>query len=398
MGPSRHLKPDLPVTITFAINHDCTPGERCHIFENDADPSRYSGIVIQIIGDQRLEASYGDGGVPSSNNRRSGFSATRLAPGTWYDVAVVIKGAGDFEFHFDGIRDDPGSVTYSGAGAPMVYLDKHAQIGNTGSLGSPFRGVLDEFRLYDRALGEGEIAGLRSCIIDGLRGAWPLDGNAVDATTCGNDGSAIGPLLTSGHDGNPNSAYAFINANDYIDLGASAVLKPQFPLTLAMWIRNECAIGDVCELFHSGLDAGIYSGVRVALAAGNELTARYGDGGTPSSLNRRSVAGVTPIPNGWHHIATVIRGPRDFELYIDGVRDLATYSGSGGPLYYGTSPSTLGASAGSHQGAIDDLHLYARALSAEEIRALPEPGFGFGIGGGVGMLLWGARRRRRRRR
>jgi len=61
------------------------------------------------------------------------------------------------------------------------------------------------------------------------------------------------------------------------------------------------------------------------------------------------------------------------DLYVNGVDDGGSYSGTGGSLSYSTGSSFIGGRGGStmlFDGAIDDVRVYNRALSGEEIQGL----------------------------
>jgi len=59
-------------------------------------------------------------------------------------------------------------------------------------------------------------------------------------------------------------------------------------------------------------------------------------------------------------------------LYVDGVDDAGTYSGTGGPMAYTTASSKIGTGGGSaiFSGTIDDLRVHNRALSPLEVKTL----------------------------
>ena len=50
---------------------------------------------------------------------------------------------------------------------------------------------------------------------------YTFNGNALDASGNGNDGTVNGPTLTADRFGAPNSAYLFDGIDDYIDAGTS---------------------------------------------------------------------------------------------------------------------------------------------------------------------------------
>ena len=401
LGSDPILKPDLPITIAARVRHECPIGVSCTIFENDADPgTTYAGVTLSLTNANNLYSQFGDGGVASSSSRRNASTASVLPADTWKHLAVVIRGATDFEFYVDGARLDTSDVFYDGTGGPLTYASGEPRIGLGYDRGGAFSGDIDDVRFYDRALSAGGLASFSPCVVDGLRGAWPFGGSAVDATLCGNDGAVTGASLAAGADTQANSAYAFTNATDFIDLGNSPLLKPELPLSISLWLRHECGSA-LCRVVSGDISTGApYTGYWLNVANG-VLAAGYGDGGAAGSSNRRSVTGTAVIPEDtWTHVVLVIRGPRDFELYIDGVTDALVHGGTGGPIHYDGNPTLLGNTSGLDApfvGRLDAVRLYDRALSADEVVALPEPGFAGAILGAATTLVGLARRRTARR-
>jgi len=101
-----------------------------------------------------LAVAYGDAaGNTSSYNRRTKAGSTMLEIDTWYHIAVVIVDATDMTFYLDCIVDEG---TYSGTGGSIGYTDCQGSIGRKDAdINAPpyyFKGTLDDFRYWDRAL------------------------------------------------------------------------------------------------------------------------------------------------------------------------------------------------------------------------------------------------------
>jgi hypothetical protein len=248
-------------------------------------------------------------------------------------------------------------------------------------------------------------ATVNRCGPDLLVAHWPFMGNALDAGECSIDGTPIGATLSQGFDGAPSSAYSF-DGNDYIDLGQGSLfsrIKSPLPVTIAMWIRHECSSG-FCFLFNNDFSfAANYSGIWLQLIDGR-LNANVGDGSGVNMNARRSVVGDSVIPAGvWTHVAAVLRSENDMDLYINGVPDVSTPSGNGGSMLYvglGLSAEIGGDPSNSapYSGDIDDVRVYARSLTEEEIIALPEPNSRVALASGLVLLQLLSHRQRSRSR
>jgi len=102
----------------------------------------------------------------------------------------------------------------------------------------------------------------------------------------------------------------------------------------------------------------------------------YGDGGTDYAGARRSGwTGDQLSLNQWNHVVAIIRGATDMFIYINGVDKLAAYGGTGGTMVHSAQPAVLGkAHSGYFSGNLDDVRIYDRALTEEEIQELYHEG------------------------
>jgi hypothetical protein len=93
-------------------------------------------------------------------------------------------------------------------------------------------GLLDDIAIYNRALTEQEIqnlhtsttpapcAALPTNLQEGLVGYWPFCGNANDESGNGNDGTVNGATLTEDRFGNAESSFSFNGIDQYLNLGS----------------------------------------------------------------------------------------------------------------------------------------------------------------------------------
>ena len=213
---------------------------------------------------------------------------------------------------------------------------------------------------------------------DSLIAYYPMDGNALDLSGNGNDGSVNGAALTADRLGNPNSAYQFDGVDDFISLISNQKFEAQFPITIAAWI--ELGDNSLNMVFRNDLQENSYHGFWLN-TSGAIVSAGYGDGGLVGPASRRSKRGTTVIPlNTWTHVAVVIRSASDMNIYINGEDDCGSYTGSGGNLAYSNQGGSLGSSdensaAGPFNyfnGKMDEVRFYNRSLTGDEIRLLAD--------------------------
>ncbi|MGB3073751.1 MAG: LamG domain-containing protein [Chitinophagales bacterium] len=221
-------------------------------------------------------------------------------------------------------------------------------------------------------------------LTDSLIAYYPFDGNALDASGNGNDGTVNGATLTTDRFGNPNSAYKFDGTNDYIEYIAGSKFKPEtFPVSMTAWLKSNTP-SDVGTFFKNDNAINVYTGFifQIQVTWGGVLEVHYGDGGTSNSYHRRSKGGLVPInDNQWHFVACVVRGPTDMDLFIDCNYDEGFYDGTGGELVYTNADGTSGiydvvAGTYYYKGALDELRFYNRELTLNDlltIHSFPNP-------------------------
>ena len=212
---------------------------------------------------------------------------------------------------------------------------------------------------------------------DSLVLSLQFSGNTVDSSGNQNDAVGVGSVLTTDRFGNPNSAIFLDGVNDYVLITDNQDLKPQLPITISAWVKIED--NDPNLVIWNDWEENVYNGVWMNIVAGR-VSIAFGDGNAIGPQSRRSKKGTSTIPlQTWTHVTGIIRGAGDMDIYIDGRNDCGTYNGSGGSIGYSNSPGRMGqidpfASAGTvfdfFHGSIDDVRLYNRELSEEEISSL----------------------------
>jgi concanavalin A-like lectin/glucanase superfamily protein/VanZ like protein len=206
----------------------------------------------------------------------------------------------------------------------------------------------------------------------GLEARWTFDDrNATSITDVehGLTGRLVnGPTFQDGIDG---AALVVDGRRQYVDLGTPVSLRLTGSMTITAWIKQRpIGIGDGSILSTRGrlgyqLSTSVDHGQRtLAMKMANA------SGGTMSRY------GATPIVSGsWYHVAGVYDAEaRSIDVYVNGQLDDGCVQG---PITSSQQPSWVGAAIGigtSHRraafpGAIDDLRIYSRALSEEEISA-----------------------------
>jgi hypothetical protein len=211
-------------------------------------------------------------------------------------------------------------------------------------------------------------AGIR----DSLVGWWACDAGtgttAVDSSGKGNTGTLVNaPQWTTGNVG--AGALLFNGTSQYINAGTSTTLAGGAAVTVSAWIKPSALSGYIASRRSSwALSWELYvsnGNIRFGIATGADATAS-------------SAAVIQANGNVWTHVAaTYTTADGALRVYINGTADGTATRGSAIASPAGLS-TLIGADARDitnfFNGTLDDVRVYNRALSAQEISALHAPG------------------------
>ena len=212
---------------------------------------------------------------------------------------------------------------------------------------------------------------------NGLVGWWPFTGNANDLSVNTNNGTVTGATLTADRFGNPNNAYSFNGtSSNYIDVPHNASFNAS-NVTISAWynaidygvstsswkrlIVSKREWGGWGNSFEMNIEAP-FSGTI------NKLQALWTINGVNSILTFEDGSLLT---NTWSHFVYT-HDNDSAKIYLNG--DLVQSMAISGGLTNNTLPVRFGGrpSDGWHpfNGALDDIGIWNRALSACEIQDL----------------------------
>jgi hypothetical protein len=201
---------------------------------------------------------------------------------------------------------------------------------------------------------------------NGLVGWWPFNGNAIDESGNGNNGTVNGATLTTDRFGNANKAYSFDGTGDYIDCGNSTSVNILGSISISAWIN---AIDFFSE---NGIISKMGS---YDLITGAENTV------PPLDKIRWLQAGgflyTNSIqPNNWLNVVAILDLNSNIKsIYINGSLvatqsvNLASITPSNENLYIGAH-QPLVIPDWSFHGSLDDIGIWNRALTQQEITDL----------------------------
>jgi hypothetical protein len=207
---------------------------------------------------------------------------------------------------------------------------------------------------------------------------YPFSGNAKDASMNARHGTVYGASLTTDHHGNPGSAYHFDGVNDHIDLG-NILDDIQMPLTVSAWVKMDPDGGMYYPVLITQDNLPLYNGFDF-LVNKNMVGISYGDGkGENHPMFRRGKSATTlPDYTGvWIHVTAVMKSSNNMSLYVNGVNVGGEFTGGSFESMDSNFPQDVArigrwSSNGLthfYKGSIDELKVWSRALTADEIKA-----------------------------
>jgi hypothetical protein len=198
---------------------------------------------------------------------------------------------------------------------------------------------------------------------------------AADSSGNGQHGTLThGPAWTPGPRG--NSALSFDGINDYVEIAPSSSIGTLTQnLTIAAWVHPNTiplnpherqAIFQFGELFQAGTGA---FGFQIEEQGILHFITR--------NVTEHWSTTVRLVPGRWYHVAAVMHPNTDVTYYLDGA-EMDTVAGGGPAIPNAIDRIFIGAGADGtadpvrwwFNGAIDDVRIYARALSGNEINAI----------------------------
>ena len=210
----------------------------------------------------------------------------------------------------------------------------------------------------------------------GLIGFYPFCGNANDESGNGNHGTVNGPSLKPDRFGMSNQAYSFDGSNDLINFNANSNFNIVGDITISCWCKPNSSVNNQQIVWfgdeQSGKDP--YS-----LAFNNQKQFYFrrdvGDGSIINQIN----SGIINDLNRYYNVVGIFSSSQNkIYLYVDGsligsqdIQFPITYSTTNMFLNFGAVDNGgLLSGAQFFNGVLDDIIIYNRAITPEEVRQL----------------------------
>ena len=213
---------------------------------------------------------------------------------------------------------------------------------------------------------------VKADIYSGLVAYYPFNGDAIDETGNGHDGTVYGATLTEGFNGEALSAYNFDGIDDYIDCGNTFYFNGWDNLSVSLWVVFS-NLSNSARLIEKDTSFGLSWTIEINNYLSGFLDVRL------RSQNTYFVASY-PISNfkegEWYHLSFTFNNDV-LKLYVDGeLVNTSTVNGSlqdelNEKLVIGSGYSSSTA-IDFFNGVLDEVRIYNKTLSESEVRALTE--------------------------
>ncbi len=307
----------------------------------------------------------------AGGSRQPVVSPQRVDDNTFHHVAGVRRSTG-YELYIDGelvaVRTE--EARDSDSSAPLF-------IGHQFAGGVAFTGIIDETRIFNRAVSQSEIRSIVDARSEGLCHVctepkvgtvswWKAENDADDAFGTNNGTLTNGATFAQGKVG---TAFSLDGVDDTVRIADAPNLNfsSNDPVTIHMWAYPTATglmhmIGKRSSCFDTGESA-------------NYQIAQDSNGLHFNSGGIRADSGIQLATGQWHHIAATADG-QTFRLYLNG-QEVGVTAGSlgafnnGAPVVVGGVCSNAGAT---FPGRLDEVTILNRVLVPSEISAIHNAG------------------------
>lgn len=300
-------------------------------------------------------------------------TAVPISVNTWYHAAGTYDGSNIIIYMNGQPQGSPTSVN-----GVIASSNNPLNIGRDPSNPTRFfKGYIDEVEIFNRALSHDEIQSIynagsagkcRSCITppSNMVSWWSFnegDGTIAYDSISTNDGTINGATWSSGK---VDSALSFDGVNDYVEVPNNANLNfGDSDFAISLWFKIGPFSGEKPIIAKRVWSIHTEDGYSIGLINSNTVRIHaYSD---------KDLTTATFDDNAWHHIVLVIhKTSNTYDFYLDNVKQsgsitTSTQSNSyalrigcnSGPTFYYYFP-----------GLIDEVTIFNRALSAEEVAAI----------------------------
>jgi YD repeat-containing protein len=315
--------------------------------------------AYQLYAGSKYTAGVPEGRTSEADWASEAVTAKEALPtNTWSHVALTYDGE-KIRIYVNGklISTAAGGKVQTSSGALWIGGNQFSHY---------FKGTIDEVRLYNQALSEGQVGKDTETAI----GLWPEpvaalsfdegSGSIAHDSAHGHDATIHGAKWTK--EGKYGSALEFNGESDYLSIPDSSELGLTKAFTLEAWVKPSDVRTNAPLIEKQTKEFYAYQ-----LYAGSKYTAGVPEGRTSEAdWASEAVTAKEALPtNTWSHVALTYDGEK-IRIYVNG-KLIST--AAGGKVQTSSGALWIGGNQFSHyfKGTIDEVRLYNQALSEGQV-------------------------------
>ena len=306
----------------------------------------------------------------------------------WYFFTVTKDKYNNFNIYINGILNSTGNSTY------LSYDSTTIMYVNGGFYGiGTINSDVDDIAMWNRILSDQEITALYTSTpvaqnipsyvpTNGLVGYWPFNGNANDESGNGNHGTVNGATLSADRNGKANSSYSFDGNSNYINVKNSQSLNNSSTAISGWYNLNSLPYSDGYDAkavigkwwqYPSVCDSNFNAYLICINKPQNEANPILG-AATPFYAGNQYYSKTNIKTNQWYHFVFIHDSKTGSKLYVNG--NLENSNNLAGQICNSINDVNIGADINNgslwrfFNGQLDDIAIYNRALTEQEITAL----------------------------
>jgi hypothetical protein len=298
--------------------------------------------------------------------------------GSWYHVTGTYnKSTGEQRLYINGQLINT-QVHLAGNTIVPLTTYSNMRIGQSTAGNNYFNGIIDDVRIYNRALSSKEVLDMFTAFNTGIQALYAFDEGsgtiATDSSGNGNHGTISGASWTTGHNGN-GGGLNFDGTSNYVSIPRMNYEEVSMCAWFYKNINDTAAIDAIWGGYRGNSNIQLREGFDIRFNQGAPNTLRFilvTQDGSGNRTERTATMNLINSISSWYHVAsTYNKTTGEQKLYVNGqlvntqshpagntVVPLTTYS----DMRIGFSRFN-----GYFNGIIDDVRLYNRVLSDLEV-------------------------------
>ncbi len=207
---------------------------------------------------------------------------------------------------------------------------------------------------------------------NGLVGWWPFNGNANDESGNGNNGTVNGATLSADRDGKANSAYSFDGIDDFINFISNNMFMITSDITISCWAKPKISNSIQKQLVWFGDNQNATDPYSIAISSSNKIYFRRDVASGYTNIYATSNSNI--VEQFIHILGRFNSTTNTMDIFLNGIKEQSVVLNN--TINYQTQKMYLNFGAVDngtgqfYQGELDDIGIYNRALSDQEVKQL----------------------------